>query len=143
MNKPMDICHVFVCTALRFIPHHETCTPSIIRHTKLYRNGIVDNFNTCSRKSSNKPNNKSTINMRTTLIKFVIYYNHSNLTVLQKDVSHCVFQIQAFEACFSFAFWIFKTFFTIFCSSTKKARIIQLNLLQTQSITYIVFIFVT
>nr|ACU14075.1 unknown [Glycine max] len=95
-----------------------------MRQTKLYRNGIVDNFNTCSRKSSNKPNNKSTINMRTTLIKFVIYYNHSNLTVLQKDVSHCVFQIQAFEACFSFAFWIFKTFFTIFCPSTKKARII-------------------
>lgn len=32
-----------------------------------------------------KPNNENTINI-ITLIKFVIYYNHSNLTVLQKDV---------------------------------------------------------
>ena len=54
---------------------------------------------------------------------------HSSIIKLKTfSLNHSLI-FQLFEACFSFAFWIFNTFFTIFCSSTKKARIILKKLL--------------
>lgn len=67
---------------------------------------------------------KSNWNTSNYFRKPAISQNHSRSYL---KLARLVNQSQGFAACFSFAFWIFNTFFTIFCSSTKKARMILQN----------------